>query len=124
MSKLVDALINVKTHLSNKKRWERNWEDNKVTGFSSGSLLNTLGGLYNSKDNSLYMAAHDCVAQAIKQLFGPLKMTKTINFIVLDNPVPVEYFEIIEAFHEKKNHEELMQVLDVAIRYANLYVFS
>ena len=121
---LVEHLIKVREHLSNKERWETNWENNKVTGYASGSLLNTLGGLWDSKNNSNYAAAHDCVARAIKTLFGQLKPTKTKNHIVIDNPVPASHFEIIDAFQERKHHEDMMQVLDLAIRYAKMYTFS
>ncbi len=121
---LVEHLIKVREHLSDKERWETNWENNKVTGYTSGSLGGTLGGLWNSHNNSNYVAAHDCVARAIKQLFGPLKMSRQIIFLNDDNPVPNSHFEIIHAFEERKCHEDMMQVLDLAIRYAKLYTFS
>jgi hypothetical protein len=66
MEDLVSALLKVREHLSNKERWETNWENNKITGYTSGSLGGTLGGLWNSNNNANYVAAHRCVAMAIK----------------------------------------------------------
>lgn len=124
MKDLVSELIKVREHLSDRKRWETNWVNNKVTGYTSGSLGGTLAGLWDSKDNSCYVAAHHCVVMAIKQLFGSLKMSCNITFLNEGNPVPDSHFALIRAFEERQYHSDVMKVLDLAIRYARVYSFS
>lgn len=124
MKDLVSELIKVREHLSDRKRWETNWVNNKVTGYTSGSLGGTLAGLWNSENNSIYVAAHHCVVMAIKHLFGSLQMSRRVTFMNEGNPVPDSHFALIRAFEERQYHSDVMKVLDLAIRYAKLYSFS
>jgi len=124
MKDLVSALIDVREHLSDKERWETNWVNNKATGYTSGSLGGTLAGLWDSKNNSTYVAAHHCVVMAITHLFGSLKMSRPVTFVNEGNPVPNLHFALIRAFEERQYHSDVMKVLDLAIRYARLYSFS
>lgn len=132
MKSLDEELFYIKEYLSNKKRWEEYWESNKITGYSSGSLGNTLGGIYNDEGKKHYRSAYDCVARAIITICGDIKESKPVMFgngHMLDS----EYMKFcpnekdvrtINAFQEYKDHELLMKVLDTAIRYAKVYSFS
>jgi hypothetical protein len=51
-------------------------------------------------------------------------MSRPITFLNEGNPVSDTEFSIIHAFEERKCHEDMMQVLDLAIRYAKVYIFS
>jgi hypothetical protein len=124
MKTLVEHLIYVRDHLSDKERYQTNWINNKVTGYTSGSLGGTLAGIWNSKNNSNYVAAHHCVAMAIEHLYGSLQMIRKVTFMNEGNPVPDSHFAIIHALEERKYHSHVMKVLDLAIRYAKLYAFS
>lgn len=125
MKSLVDELVYVKGHLSNKERWETNKKNNKITGYSSGSLMNTLGGIWNNQDQRNYVAAYDCVQRAILDLMPNLDLAGAIRIIPGDSdPVNIQHYHIVRVFSEHNSHEELMVVLDRAIRYAKLYAFS
>lgn len=127
---LVESLTKIKEHLSDKERWETNWENNKITGYSSGSLSNDLGGLWNAGDKYHYRAAYDCVARAIVSIFGPIKESKRAIIGHGNEPEYIalmpkeEDIRTLRAFEELKCHEDLMRVMDLSIRYAKLYVFS
>ena len=130
MKSLAEHLIEIKKHLSSKERWEECWENNKITGYSSGSLSNTLGGLWSPEGRNHYRPAYDCVARAIIFLFGPIKesrraiISQGIDPEYLSYCPKIEDIRTLRAFEERKCHEDLMKVLDLAIRYAKLYVFS
>jgi hypothetical protein len=119
---LVEHLTKIKEHLSNKERWEEYWENNKVTGYSSGSLANTLGGIWGDKQK--YAAAYDCVSRAINDLVPDLILNRKSIAIMDGDPVSLQQYRIVDSFGDIKDHDQLMRVLDLAIRYAKLCAFS
>lgn len=127
---LHELLSRVKKELSNKEVWEKYWESNKLSGYSSGSLMNSLGGLYTSQHRMSYPAGYVCVARAIRELYQfeidrlPIK---AVSFqLVADWEFQPSREDIltVRSFQEIKNHEYLMNVLDLAIRYAKIWIFS
>jgi hypothetical protein len=133
MKTLAEHLINVKRHLSDRERWEKNWESNRITGYSSGSLANDIGGIFGAGFKKEYPAAYECLARAISDLYleelNKLPATTRLGYhtVVVDGwefQPKKEHIKIVAAFGEIKNHEYLMNVLDLAIRYANLLAFT
>ena len=70
MRTLSEHLNTIKVFLSNKERWERDWDNNRKTGYSSGSLMNELAGIWGAGSKKEYPAAYACVARAIMDLYG------------------------------------------------------
>jgi len=125
MKTLVEHLIAIREHLSDKERWEECYDNNKITGYCSGSLGNDLAGVWNAGDNIHYAAAYDCVAKAINNLFGDCLEAKIYRIDLMTNDsVPVEQYTVVRAFGERRCHKDLMKVLDLAVRYAKVYVFT
>ena len=129
MNTLVDYLEKLKAHLSDKERWEECFENNKRSGYSSGSLENDIGNLYDGQTMN-YRVGYDCLARAIIDIHGedirnhptysssPRFPEEMVNLPDLDD------VRIVNTFGKFKCHENLMKVLDSAIRYAKVYIFS
>jgi hypothetical protein len=132
MNTLADRLIGIRDHLSDKETWEKLWEANRVTGYSSGSLMNDLSGIFVTGGKREYPAAFACVSRAIMDLYGDQIKSfppKTMGYQGLQEmdweyEPDREHIMNVRVFQEFKNHEWLMNVLDLAIRYAKVWIFS
>ena len=123
MNSLVRDLETIKENLSKKCTWEIDW-NNKVTHYFNGSLINELSTYYSlNADN--YKAAFACVAKAIlisyrsklKDLVPPLH--PLINY---PNYPDAEDVRVVAAFHG--NYNDIIKILELAIRFAKVYSFS
>lgn len=135
MKTLVEILIQIKENLSDKVVWERAWEANKLsTTRVENSLRLELANIFRSKeDPKYYSRAYSCVSKAIIDLFEkdlqelPSKTIAWQAGVSLGNwhyaPTREDMMNV-RCFEEFKNHENLMKVLDLAIRYAKIWIFS
>jgi len=130
MKSLTDHLIAIKDHLSYKDYWEECHKNNKVTGYSSGSIDNDLAYIW-SCNGYHYVAAYDCIARAVLDIHGEeircayayanYRYAKRDDEKFYPNE---DHLRIVRAFREYDSHENLMKVLDIAIRYSKLYAFT
>jgi len=128
-----DHLIEIKNHLSDKERWEELWESNRITGYSSGSLENSLAGIWCTSygtDKAAYPAAYACVGRAILKICGSdIISSKEYNEQKYHYDDTDAYranesdLRLVHAFSYKKDHELLMQILDLSIKYASRLIF-
>lgn len=128
-----DHLIEIRNHLSDKERWLEMWESNRITGYSSGSLGNSLAGIWCTSygtDKVAYPSAYACVGRAILKICGSdLLYSKEYNEqkISYDDADPYRAnksdLRLVHAFSYKKDHELLMQILDLSIQYASRFVY-
>lgn len=130
MKTLTDHLDKIKQHLSDKNFWERCYKNNKITGYCSGSLDHDLSYIWSSNGKH-YAAAYDCVARAILDIHGSeIRNTDTYchhryaRRVGDKFPAHEDHLRIVRAFREYDSHENLMKVLDIAIRYSKIYIFS
>jgi hypothetical protein len=132
MKSLADHLIEIKKHLSDKERWETDWNNNRVSGYTSGSLESDLGGLWNVGYKKDVPAVFYCTARAIHHLYGNLHYYR-YHYVSWDHGLketdskccPADNdVRLVKAFGDYNSHESLMKVLDLAIRYAKVYAFS
>ena len=136
MKTLAEILIEIKENLSDQVAWQRGWEANKISlAKVHKSLRFELANIYrrNNEDRINYPRAYACVARAIKDLFEkdlqdlPSKTIAWQAGVSLDDwkYAPArEDMMTIRSFEEFKNHENLMKALDLAIRYARVWIFS
>lgn len=129
MKSLTEHLVDIKNHLSDKNRWEEDHKNNKVTGYCSGDLDNDIAYIWSSYGPH-YVAAYDCIARAIIDVHGTeIRDTPTYalhSYVNCDGATfqaDEDHLRIVRAFRKYDSHENLMKVLDIAIRYSKLYVF-
>ena len=130
MKSLTEHIVDIKNHLSDKLMWEECHANNKVTGYCSGDLDNDLAYIWSSYGPH-YVAAYDCVARAILDVHGPeIRETPTYalhRYVSRDDSkfhADEDHLRIVRAFRDFDSHENLMKVLDIAIRYSKLYIFT
>lgn len=130
MKTLTEHLVDIKNHLSDKDRWEEDHKNNKVTGYLSGDLDNDIAYIWSS-NGSHYVAAYDCIARAILEVHGPeIRDTaayarhRYANLKEAKFRADEVHLRIVRAFREYDSHENLMKVLDIAIRFSKLYIFT
>lgn len=133
MESLVHKLTNIKKSLSDRVTWELQRES---PGYGTYNLQNELVGLwccYQGEEKRDYVMAYDCVARSAINLLGD-KLIQSMQYTNIklsshqddDDPFCPKYSDIIavHAFEKLCTHQQLMSVLDEAISYAKIYIFS
>ena len=131
MNILATKILGIKKDLSDKERWDK-YHDHSDCSYN---LMNEIAALWccaSGDEKRYYPPAYKCIARAALDYCE--KEIKAHKLYVkghmsnhdLDDPYPanVEDIRIVWAFEKICTHEQLMEVLDRAMRYANLSVFS
>lgn len=130
MKSTKDHLIEIRKFLSDKDRWEECWENNRITGYCSGSLGNSLEGIWCTSygiGKAAYPQAYACVGKAILHICGDV-IRNDINYKLkyslqdFEYPAKEDDCRLVDALNKRKDHALLMQVLDLAIIYADIYL--
>jgi hypothetical protein len=131
MKSVAEHLISIRDFLADKERWETNYINNRASGYSSGSLSNGLAGIWCASDKKSYPPAYRCVAQAIDDLFGERVRNTYAYRQYTSHLQPLDEYQaepedirLVWSFDYFPSHDNLMEVMSLAIRYANLLVFS
>lgn len=123
---LANHILKIKNHLSNKETWEK-FHDISEAGFNLG---NDLAGLWCCGHKKYYPAAYACVAKAAldfhKDAIYQSETWQKMTFAKSESEYPPDDMDVRTVWSLEKvcTHEQLMRVLDQAIRYANLWIFS